>query len=177
MDGQLISLIEIADAHGKRRQSVHKLVNRLGMKTTKRKSSQARGQAISYIAADDYEELKRHMSASVDRSDGTASDNSSVFYVIQLEPNLDQGRFKVGFTTDIDERMRSHRTSAPFATIVKTWPCKLLWEKTAIECITQDCEQLYTEVFRTDNIGGVVDRADRFFRLMPPTANSIDQDA
>ena len=76
MDGQLISLIEIADAHGKRRQSVHKLVNRLGMITTKRKSSKARGQAISYIAAANYEELKRHMGGSVDRSGETVSDGS-----------------------------------------------------------------------------------------------------
>lgn len=175
MGGQLISLIEIADAHGKRRQSVHKLVNRLGMKTTKRKNSQAHGQAVSYIAATDYEELKRHFNGQVGRNDETVSDISSVFYIIQLEPDLDQGRIKVGFTTDIGERMRSHRTSAPFSTIVRTWPCKLLWEKTAIECITRDCEQLHTEIFRTDNIDAVVDRANRFFGLMPPTANSSDQ--
>ncbi|MBU2583461.1 MAG: hypothetical protein KJ622_17260 [Alphaproteobacteria bacterium] len=33
--------------------------------------------------------------------------------------------------------------------------------------ITRDCEKLNTDVFRTDAIQNVLDRADRFFENMP----------
>ena len=91
----------------------------------------------------------------------------SVFYLILLEPEFDPGRFKLGFTADIDERIRSHRTVAPLLKVVKTWPCRLTWEKTAIDCITAYCEQIHTEVFRADDIQQVIERADKFFKLMP----------
>ena len=174
MDRQLISIIDIAHAHGKRRQSIHKLVKRLGIEVVKRKSNNARGQVISFVAASDYEELKRQLERQHNPNADTPTDGSGVFYIIQLEPRLDPGRFKVGFTTDLDERMRSHRTSAPFSEPVKTWPCKLLWEKTAIECITQDCERLHTEVFRTEDLDQVVGRAERFFGLMSATSGKSD---
>lgn len=90
-----------------------------------------------------------------------------MFYLIQLEPELDPLRIKLGFATDVNERLRSHKTSAPLAELVQTWPCKLLWEKTAIECITNGAEQMYTEVFRVDNLEETIALADRFFDLMP----------
>ena len=63
--------------------------------------------------------------------------------------------------------MRHHKVSAPFSKLVRTWPCKALWERTAIDCIADDCEQLGPEVFRADNIQDITDRADQFFALMP----------
>ena len=51
--------------------------------------------------------------------------------------------------------------------IVKTWPCKVLWERTAIESVTSGCERIYMEVFRTEDIRDVVERANRFFEVMP----------
>jgi len=171
MDQQLMSIIEIANAHGKRRQSIHKLVKQLEIEVVKRKSHDARGQVISYISANDYEKLKGRIEGPDSLIVDAREEWPGVFYIVQLEPQLDPGRFKVGFTTDLAERIRSHRTSAPFAKPMKTFPCKLLWEKTAIECITQGCEQLHTEVFRTDNIEEIIGQAERFFDLMPDIAN------
>jgi len=87
--------------------------------------------------------------------------------IIQLEPEHDLGRFKVGFATNIEERLRSHKTAAPFYKVLRTWPCKLLWEKTAMECASQGCVRLHTEVFRTDAIDEVQSRCEQFFGLMP----------
>ena len=67
----------------------------------------------------------------------------------------------------MNERLRHHRTAAPFSKVERTWPCKSLWEKTAIDCVTQDCEKIYTEVFRTEDVERIVLLADRFFDLMP----------
>jgi len=96
--------------------------------------------------------------------------------VVQLEPTHDRGRFKVGFTTDIDGRLRHHRCSAPFAQCVRTWPCRRTWERAAIDCVTIGAEQLHTEVFRVDSIHVVIERTDEFFGVMPviPEAPDVD---
>ena len=170
MNQQLISIIDIAKNHGKRPQSIHKLVKSLGFETSKQKGDGSRGQQVSCITLSDYEELKMRLDDQSDRRMNFTDDGDSIegaFYIISLEPELDPGRIKVGFTRNMIERLRHHRISAPFAEVVKTWPCKSLWEKTAIDCVTQDCEKINTEVFRTDDVERIVFLADKFFALMP----------
>ena len=97
----------------------------------------------------------------------TQLDIGGVFYLIQLEPEHDPGRYKLGFATNIEERLRTHKTAAPFSKVLKTWPCKLLWEKTAIDSVSQNCVRLHTEVFRSESIDDVQSRCEQFFKLMP----------
>lgn len=100
-----------------------------------------------------------------------------VFYLIQLEPEHDPGRVKLGFTTDLDGRLRKHRCSAPFGQCLKAWPCLRRWERAAIDPITAGLEQLHTEVFRAGSMEQVVSSADRFFAVMPMVAvqaSSVD---
>lgn len=170
MDEELISIIEVARIHKKSRQTVHKNVKRLRIDTVKRKGDGSRGQQVSCISLNDYEELKRDWDNQDDpRINLTNGDDSigGVFYIVSLEPELDPGRIKVGFTTSISERLRNHQTAAPFSKVLRTWPCKSLWEKTAIDCVNKDCEKIHTEVFRTDDIENVVLLANKFFDLMP----------
>ena len=162
----LISISDIARSHGRHREAVHKTVKRLGLNVTKCVGPSTRGQRASHIAVQDYETHRRHFDASIDTG-GSLEPPRAVFYLILTEPELDPGRFKLGFSTDVAERLRSHKTSAPFSKLVRTWPCKALWEKTAIDCIADGCERLGPEMFRTDDIGDIIDRADRFFTLMP----------
>lgn len=68
---------------------------------------------------------------------------------------------------DAADRLRALRCSAPFAKVVGTWPCKELWGKTAIDCVTADCEKLHTEIFRTDALDEVAAKCQQFFALMP----------
>jgi hypothetical protein len=62
-------------------------------------------------------------------------DDQGVFYLLQLEPEHDPGRIKAGFAVSLPERLRTLRCSAPFTKVVRTWPCKVLWERTAIESV------------------------------------------
>lgn len=126
---------------------------------------------ISYITIDDYDRLKEQLDHQGALDTKSTGGSAGVFYVVQLEPHSDPGRFKVGHTTDMDARLRSHKTTAPYSKIIKEWPCKSLWEKTAIECVSQGCEQLYTEVFRTDDLMGVVNKGEQFFGIMPHIEN------
>ena len=77
---------------------------------------------------------------------------------------------KVGFTVELDGRLQKHRCSAPFATYLRTWPCRRTWERAAVDGSTEGCEQLHTEVFRTSDMKFVIARAERFFDLMPKLA-------
>ena len=169
MSNEIISVIDIAKNLGKQKAHVFKIIRRLRIETVKEKSNDARGQKISYITTDDYNRIREYLAGAEDNSAAstTQSDVGGVFYLIQLEPEHDPGRFKLGFATNIEERQRSHKTAAPFSKVLKTWPCKLLWEKTAIECASQGCVRLHTEVFRTELIDEVQSRCEQFFKLMP----------
>lgn len=168
MNEKYISVTEIAREHSRTRQVIHKVIKRLGIKTTKMKAAEFRGQAATHISVADYESLVEALEVSSDAGGAFVTGTSQgVFYLIQLEPEFDPQRIKVGFATDVNERLRSRKTSAPMARLVKHWPCKMLWEKTAIDCITEGAEQLHTEVFRVVDIEATARLADNFFELMP----------
>jgi hypothetical protein len=158
MAEDLISVIDAAFQFGKRKQTVFKILKRLGIETRKLRSGK-KGQLVSYITQDEFTFLRNELPSH--DAEGDAKRNQGripteaeqgVFYLVQLEPDHDPMRIKVGFAMSIFERLRALRCSAPFITVIKTWPCKTLWEKTAIECVTNGCERLHTEVFRTNSI-------------------------
>ena len=169
MDEDRISVIEAARRVGFGKQGTFKVLKRLGIETVKERSSNHAGQAIAYITLDDFARLEEYVVSKEPETtpNGEVPTDFGVFYLIQLEPDHDPGRFKVGFAVNLGERLRSHRCSAPFAEVVDTWPCKRSWENTAIDCVTTECEQLHTEVFRTDDLESVIARCNEFFALMP----------
>ncbi len=178
MNQDSISVIDAASEIGLDKRNVFKILKRLGIETFLERSSASnhRGQAIAHISLDDFESLRQDTASKATTASATDPDTGDVdyvpvdtgnFYVIQLEPEHDSGRFKVGFAVSIAERLRSHRCSAPFATLVKSWPCRRVWERTAIDCVTAGCVQLHTEVFRTSGLANVVARCDQFFAMMP----------
>jgi hypothetical protein len=68
---------------------------------------------------------------------------------------------------DLDGRLQKHRCAAPFAQYLKSWPCKRVWERAAIDCVTSGCERLHTEVFRVGSLEQLISRAQAFFSMMP----------
>lgn len=170
---ELVSIIEIARDNGVRAQTIHKIAKRLGIETVKVSRESSRGQKASHVTSYGRREIEQQLLRSERESD-TRVESQGVFYLVLLEPRVDPARFKVGFTTNLDERLRSHRTVAPYLEIVKTWPCKMLWERTAIECISSGSERIYTEIFRCDNIQRIVEWADQFFNLMPRFTEELE---
>ena len=72
----------------------------------------------------------------------------------------------------MSERLRLDRCYTPFATVIETWDCHLLWEKTAIDSVTRGCEKIHTEVFRAKDIAVIRKNCELFFALMP-TQNEL----
>jgi len=167
-DDDLISVRDLAARHGKRRQTVFKVLKRLGIETTKLRSAAGRNQLVAYITVEESGRVGVELDAMNSTDEAPLDeDEAGVFYLVQLEPDFDPGRFKVGFAAGMAERLRHLRCSAPFATVVRTWRCRRLWERTAIDSVTVGCEQLHTEVFRTGSLDEVVARCERFFAVMP----------
>jgi hypothetical protein len=177
MSEDVISVIDVARQHDKRKATVFKVLQRLGIVPTKRRSSSSKNQMIACITQEESHLVTAAIEAITSRgnaeekegeSDEFVSAEVGVFYLIQLEPEFDSGRFKVGFAAVMSERLRHLRCSAPFALVIRTWPCRRLWEKTAIESISVGCERLHTEIFRASSLDEVIPRCERFFAVMPP---------
>lgn len=174
MPEEMISVADLASQCGKRKQTVCKVLQRLRIEPRKLRCADRRGQLVSYVTAQESRLVADELRSLASKSggDGAAApealpDEEGVFYLLLLEPEHDPGRFKVGFAVSLPERLRTLRCSAPFAMVVRSWPCKVLWERTAIDCVTAGCEQLHTEVFRTQSIEPVVQCCEQFFSLMP----------
>ena len=181
MPEELITVMDVAAQCGKAKQTVFKAISRLGIETQKLKSPERHGQLIAYVTEADAALIKSELeSSSTSLSDDGPSPSlpeTGYFYLIQLEPELEPGRFKVGFASNMAERLRAHRCSAPYSKVVRKWECKSLWEKTTIDAVTNGCEQLHTEVFRTDSSDDVVAKCDQFFGFMPKVMEEEDEEA
>lgn len=168
-----ISIPELADELQCYKQSLFKIAKRLNISAVKKRDSERRNQLVATVSMEEALLIKQEFIARTRQSfnndlsiENLIADNG-LFYLIQLEPEHDPERVKVGFSTDLEGRLQKHRCSAPFAQYLKTWPCQRLWERTAIDSITNGAEKLHTEVFRVDSLAKVLERADNFFALMP----------
>jgi hypothetical protein len=103
--------------------------------------------------------------------DATKYDRYGSFYIIQLVPEALPNRVKIGYADNVDQRLNEHRTAAPTAKLLKTWPCKRSWDYAAMDSITREgCKLVLNEVYEGD-ITGFLERAERFFALMPNPEN------
>jgi hypothetical protein len=181
-----IAIADLADDLQVRKQRIFKILRRLGVRAKQRREASRGNQLVSTVSQSEADAIRAEIQKSSrapasdnSKSGGTAafySDDVGFFYVIQLEPDHDPGRFKVGFTTDLDGRLQKHRCSAPFAQYVGSWPCKRVWERAALDCVTRGCEQLHTEVFRTTSLEHVATESRAFFAIMPVLAEDSEED-
>jgi hypothetical protein len=179
MNEEMISVIEAGRQLERRKTTIFKVMKRLGIHAHKRRDASSRNQLASFLTIEEFQRVKEELLASArgendadneddgEPGDGFVSAEIGVFYLIQLEPEHDPLRFKVGFAANLNERLRHLRCSAPFATVVNSWPCRRLWEKTAIDCVTVGCERLHTEVFRCPSLEAIKTKCDQFFGMMP----------
>jgi hypothetical protein len=173
-----IAIVDLADDLQVRKQRIFKVLRRLGIRPTQRREPSRGNQNVATVSPSEAIAIRAEIaksSALPGGQGGSAPGTSAVyyaddvgfFYLIQLEPEHDPGRFKVGFTMDLEGRLQKHRCSAPFSKYLQTWPCRRAWERAAIDCATKDCGQLHSEVFRADQLEHVAARAQAFFAMKP----------
>src|SRR5262249_52845205 len=172
MAEDFISLKQLATELGMDRSHARRYVLRLGFTPHKRRTPNSQNQLTLAVTIPEAEVIRnKRREAGFFQSTKPVVSEVGVFYVIRLVPELDPRRLKLGFADDLLSRLGQHRTAAPTAALVKSWPCKRAWEGTAMECLTVvNCRLILNEVFECDDVHGLIGRGDSLFALLPDPA-------
>ena len=169
MENDYVTLKELGEELSMDRSNLRKYILGLGIESSMVRTLESRGQLTLAVTSDQADVVRQQR-----EEEGFLSDililpkEWGSFYLIQVVPELDSQRIKVGFAIDLDSRLRDFRCIAPTCQVLVTWSCKRIWEKTAIDCLSELCiEGLSNEVFRCENLEALIGKGDRFFSLMP----------
>ncbi len=175
MAEEFVSLKHLAEELGMDRSHARRYVLRLGIKPHKRRTPDSQNQLT--LAVDQHEanliREKRREEGFIGSSKPVSKDVGE-FYIIRLVPELDARRIKLGFADDLASRLSQHRTAAPTAQVVRSWPCKRSWEGTVMDCLTgEHCRLILNEVFECEDVDALVALANQLFELLPDPSNKM----
>lgn len=135
----------------------------------------ALGQVLGTLEAVEDAELVRATLQSEGYVTSSSASPHGYFYAVQVVPEFAPNRVKLGWASDVQARLAAHRTAAPTAALVKSWPCRQRWEFTAIDSATRTgCKALLNEVFECDSLDALVQRVDAFFAIMPDVTKTAE---
>lgn len=176
MDDEVVSIKDLAGKLGMDRSHARRYVLKLGFKPQKRRTVGSGNQLTLTVTRTEAESILKHRRDQGFTSEGKPVETGwGVFYVIQLVPELDPRRIKLGFAGDLTDRLTQHRTAAPTAMILRSWPCRRAWEVTVMDCLTSvACRHILNEVFECDAIDDLIEKGEAFFRLLPDPRAKID---
>lgn len=164
----VVSIPAIAAEIGVRPQTVHKIARRLAINKQRRNDPDRRNAPTDFVTENDAARIKAEY-----RGNGVAAirvtrpDAPCFFYLVRPEPRVDPLRVKFGKAVNLDERLRTYRTTHHEVELVASWPCRDTWERAAIDCGSRGCERLGEELFVVDDLQAAVERCELFFELMP----------
>ncbi len=167
--GEFVSMKDLAKRLGMDRSHARRYVLRLGYEFHKRRTSDSGSQLTLCVTSADADQIAAQRSGRGFMGPTVvAASNVGVFYVIQLVPDLDPKRLKLGFAESLEQRLSQHRTAAPTASVLAAWPCKRCWELTAMDALTRvDSRLILNEVFECDDPSALVERGEAFFMMLP----------
>jgi hypothetical protein len=165
-----VSIKDLANRSGMDRSHARRYVLKLGYSFHKRRTPGSGSQLTLWVTSAEADEIaSQRADKGFTASTVVAISDVGFFYVIQLVPDLDSRRLKLGFADSLEQRLSQHRTAAPTVRVLRAWPCKRSWELTAIDAITREgCRLILNEVFECDELEILVKRGDTFFSMLPP---------
>lgn len=168
MDESFVPLSELAKDLRMHKTHVKAFATKHGFHITRVRTRAAGNQETLAVTATDADALREIRQQWIGASISSEQNGKGWFYVVQVLPEIDVARVKLGFATDSQQRLNSYRTICPSATIVKTWPCRFTWEQCAIASLTRiECQQIGQELFHCDDLSRLIERGDTFFSLLP----------
>lgn len=173
MSDEFVSLKQLATEVGMDRSHARRYVLKLGITPHKRRTPDSANQLTLVLTQEEADRVRslRSEQGFLDTSKPMAT-GVGVFYIIQLVPELDPKRIKLGFADEVASRLSQHRTAAPTAKLVKLWPCKRAWETTVMDALTAiGCRLILNEVFECDDLAELISKGDALFAVLPlPTS-------
>ncbi|GAC1660908.1 MAG: hypothetical protein PVS3B3_31200 [Ktedonobacteraceae bacterium] len=168
-----VLLSTLARAWGIDKSNARKYVIRHGFDFTRVRGDDRTHQVVLCLKTEEAElvrEIRSQEGYNTHGGNGSRPVESSigVFYVVQIVPDIDPLRLKLGYASDANRRLASYRTVSPTAAIVRTWNCRPSWEQTAIDSVTAECCTLIGgEVYQCTDIERLLQRGDKFFSCLP----------
>lgn len=167
-ENKYVTLTQLASELGLDRSNMRKYVLKHGFSPVRIRTPRSRGQLTLALTLDEAETIRELRQSQGFVKSQPVENSTGYFYIIQLIPEFAPNRVKLGFASDVQARLSTHRTSAPTARLVKFWPCKRSWESTAIASMTRiECELIAGEVFECRSLAGLIARSDEFFAILP----------
>lgn len=165
---------EVAERIGVGVDTIRRTVKRLNLTVRKEKTPTSKGASVHCLSIDDSNKLISHFETR-DRPDANADksalDRFGHFYIIQLIPEAVPNRVKIGYTDNLETRLREHQCAAPTAKYLGHWKCKRSWDQAAMDSITREgCHLVMNEVYEGD-IEAFLSRAEEFFSIMPDNSS------
>jgi hypothetical protein len=162
------------------RRSVAKYGDELGIAVQKMKTPGSKGALTQCISGDDANTLVAFLENRPKSDQIGGGDENEVsfrrfgyFYIIQVVPELMPNRVKIGYTDNLDQRLREHQTSAPTARFAKHWECKRSWDQAVMDSITREgCALVMNEVYEGD-VESFVSRANAFVAMLPASSTEV----
>lgn len=175
MSDTFVPIKQLATEMGMDRSHARRYVLNLRISPAKRRTPESGGQLTLTVSGEEAAFIRRTREEQGFLSAATpVASETGFFYVIQLVPELDPHRAKLRFADNAQTRLAQHRTSAPTATLLKSWPRKRSWERTAIDAmVATGCRPILSEVYEASDVDAVVKRGDEFFALLPRPSDSV----
>jgi hypothetical protein len=169
MGNGYISIKHLAEKLGMDRSHARRYVLKLGVKPQKRRTADSGSQLTLTVTEEEAASILKHRQEQGFSSDGKPVESEAgVFYVIQLVPELDPKRIKLGFAIDLNDRLTQHRTAAPTAKVLTSWPCRRSWETTVMDCLSSvSCRHIMNEVFECSALDDLVTKGNALFGMLP----------
>jgi len=170
---EFVSLRRLAEMLGINQSQTRKYVLKLGYSPPQARTPDSRGKLTYVFTKEACEAIittRRQQGFMMGDTRGTpvVSEDVGVFYIIQIIPELDPNRLKLGFAANVQERLAQHRTSAPTARILRSWPSRRTWEPTLIDCVgSRGCELILNEVYECADLAALLDYAEALFKMLP----------
>ena len=168
MSNNYVSIEILSKQLGMDRSNARKWILDLGYKFFKVRSPIHHQLMIALTEEDANKIIETRKNQGFENSKQIIAPRSGMFYIMRLCPDISSKRIKLGYTTSLESRIIAHRTVAPTAELIMSWPCKDYWEKSIIDCITSiGCKSITNEVYDCENVELLVERAKQVFKLMP----------
>jgi hypothetical protein len=175
-DQRYVSIKEIAQALGMDRSHARKFAIKCGFEFAKQRTADS-GNQLTLVLPEEKALLlyQRRKDLGFTEDNILVSSDIGFFYIIQLIPEYDKNRIKLGYANDVRDRLAQHRTSAPTAVLLKSYPCKREWEKSIIDFLAlKHCRLINSEVYEAIDLEKMVDYADQLFSLIPSPEIEIE---
>ncbi len=163
-----ILLSELAQEWGLDKSNARKYVLKQGFDFVRVRGNDPSHQLVLALTQSDAEMVREQRTREGYNGKEPVINGWGYFYIVQVAPDLDESRIKLGYATDYKRRVAAYRTLSPTAKLFMVWPCRSIWERTAIDSITRiDCISTGGETYTCSDLTALCKRGHDFFSLLP----------